>query len=323
MIAPQYIYANDFQNGMAIVCKGKWTIDKKWDNEYNKGRYWTETELWGAIDKDGNEVIPFIFDEVRNFFDYDEALIVHYGGWEKGKWGVIDRSGKWLAEPVFGYIGSEFFDGMFSFSYIDSDDDVPLGIYDIKQQKVLLEPQFLDVDFNDDGSIEVEVFDENLGRRIEKIINKNGKEKFHSEYSFIFGWWKNNEVIEVIIREKEGDKVGLIDRNGKILYPCEYNIKKFYYEKRLIIFKDNDKLGLKDFDGKIIIQPAYSDISNLDKDFYTVEIGEGTTRREGLLNSEGKAIIPTEFKRISWLRDDKHIVCCRDGFCQMLEYIEK
>ena len=32
VIAPQYIYAYDFKEGIAIVCKGKWTIDKKWDN---------------------------------------------------------------------------------------------------------------------------------------------------------------------------------------------------------------------------------------------------------------------------------------------------
>ena len=323
IITPQYIYAYDFNNGIAVVCKGKWTIDKKWDNEYKKGCYWTETELWGAIDIDGNEVIPFIFDEISFFDDFNEIFKVHYGGWEKGKWGVIDRTGKWLAEPVFEYIGPEFFDGMFSFSYIDSDDDGPLGIYDIKQQKVMFEPQFSDVGLYDDGSIEVEVFDENLGRRIEKIIDKNGKEKFHSEYSFIFGWWKNNEEIEVIIREKDGDKVGLIDRNGKILYPCEKNIKYFNYEKRLIVFKDNDKLGLKDFDGKTIIPPVYSEIYYLDKDFYTVEIREEANRREGLVTSEGKVIVPIEFENIRRLKDGKHILCCKKGFCQMLEYIDK
>lgn len=328
VIAPQYIYAYDFKEGIAIVCKGKWTIDKKWDNKYNQGRCWTETELWGAIDKDGNEVIPFIFDELKYFYDINEAFIVHYGGWEKGKWGVIDKRGKWLAEPIFEDIDCEFFDGMFAF-YKDNcdgcvnDDDVRLGIYDTNQQKIIFEPQFLDVSFLEDGWIEVEVFDEKSHRKITKIIDKNGKEKFHSEYSSISGLWRNEAVLEVTIEEKDGDKNGLIDRNGKVLYPCEKNIEKFYYEKRLIIFKDKDKVGLKDFDGKIIIPPNYSVISNLDKDFYSVEIKEDNIRREGLINPEGKVIVPTEFERISWLRDGKHIICCRDGFCQMLEYIEK
>ena len=64
IVKPQYIFAFDFENGLALVCKGEWTIDKKWDNEYNTGRYWTETELWGMIDKTGNEVVPFIFTEM-------------------------------------------------------------------------------------------------------------------------------------------------------------------------------------------------------------------------------------------------------------------
>lgn len=87
VISPQYIYANDFENGIAIVAKGKWTIDPKWDNEYNQGLYWTEEELWGAIDKDGNEVIPFIFDEIKHFCDRSDMFMVHYGGWKDGKWG--------------------------------------------------------------------------------------------------------------------------------------------------------------------------------------------------------------------------------------------
>ena len=101
VVPPQYIYAEDFYGGIAIVCKGKWTIDKKWDNKYNSGRYWTEEEMWGAIDKEGNEVIPFIFDEIKHFGDVDDVFMAHYGGWKDGHWGVIDNQGNWLAEPIF------------------------------------------------------------------------------------------------------------------------------------------------------------------------------------------------------------------------------
>lgn len=97
----QYIYANDFENGIAIVAKGKWTIDPKWDNKYNQGRYWTEEELWGAIDKDGNEVIPFIFDEIKHFFDRSDMFMVHYGGWKDGHWGVVDCKGNPVTKYVY------------------------------------------------------------------------------------------------------------------------------------------------------------------------------------------------------------------------------
>ena len=96
IVAPQYIYAYDFEDGIAIVCKGKWTKDSKWDNKYNKGRYWTEEELWGGIDKDGKEVIPFIFDEIKHMWDCNnEVFMAHYGGWKDGHWGIIGRDGRW------------------------------------------------------------------------------------------------------------------------------------------------------------------------------------------------------------------------------------
>ena len=321
LIAPQYIYANDFGKGIAIVCKGKWTKEGKWKAT---GKYWTDTELWGAIDKNGNEAIPFIFDEIIEFYEFNEAFIAHYGGWENGRWGVIDRTGKWLAKPIFEKIDYNYYDGMFAFYKEDKSysDDIPLGVYDIKQQKVLFEPQFLDVYFLKNGYIIAEVFDENLGRKIEKIFDRNGKELFQSEYSSINDYKGNNEILEVSIDNEKGRKCGLIDKNGKVLYPCEKNIEKFFYQKRLIIFKDKDKVGLKDFDGKIIIPPAYSVISNLDKDFYTIQIKEDNNRREGLITPEGKVIVPTEFESISWLQDGKHVLCCKEGFCQMLEYIE-
>ncbi len=223
VIPPQYIYAEDFYGGIAIVCKGKWTIDKKWDNKYNSGRYWTEEELWGAIDKEGNEVIPFMFDEIKSFNDVDDVYIAHYGGWENGHWGVIDKKGQWLADPIFEDIDYNYKDGLFAFYAEDkwNGDDVPLGIYDVNQKKVIFEPQFFDVSFRDDEWIEVEVYDEKLGRRVEKFIDRDGNEKFHSIYSSIYSW---KTPYEVMIRDDNGDRHGLIDENGTVILPCEHDI---------------------------------------------------------------------------------------------------
>ena len=214
IVSPQYIYANDFEDGIAIVCKGKWTIDKKWVNEYNTGRYWTEEELWGAIDKTGKEVIPCMFDEIKNFWDTTEVFMAHYGGWKTGKWGVISRTGEWLVEPIFEDLGYEYKDGLFAFYQEDkwSDpDNVLVGVYDLKQHKVILKPQFFDVDFIEDGYLKVEVYDKKLKRRIEKIIDFQGKEVFPSIYSSIYGW---REPYEVVIRDENGSRHGLIDKDA-------------------------------------------------------------------------------------------------------------
>ena len=317
VVAPQYIYAEDFSGGIAVVCKGKWTIDKKWDNKYNTGRYWTEEELWGAIDKDGNEVVPFIFDEIKYFCDVDDVFMVHYGGWKEGRWGVIDNHGKWLAEPIFEDIDYAYHDGMFAFYKENKweSDDVPLGIYDIKQHKIIFEPQFYDVSFHDDDWIRVETFDEQLGRRVEKLIDRNGNEKFHSIYSSIYTW-KN--PYEVVIRDEKGDRHGLIDVDGTVILPCEYDVKwdGISCEQKLMVFKEGEHQGIKDFNGNIIIEPKYYEIYNLDCPMLTVRVGEKDNYTEGLISKIGKEVIPAEYEGISWLKDN-YFVCCKKGLCEM------
>lgn len=323
IIAPQYIYAADFNGGIALVCKGEWTIDKKWDNKYNTGRYWTDEELWGAIDKEGNEVIPFIFDEIKTFWDVDDVFMAHFGGWENGHWGVIDNRGNWLAQPIFEDIDYEYQDGLFAFYKEDKwGDDVPLGIYDIKQQKVIFEPQFFDVSFCEDGWIEVEVFNESLGRKIEKLIDRNGNEKFHSEYSRISAW---KHPYEVTIRDETGDCHGLIDENGNVLLPCGYDVywNGIYYDQRKYIYIENEKQGIKDFDGNIIIPAVYHNIGILTRPLLTVSIGDKEDHKDGLITMEGTEVLPAEYESISWCRDDHHIICRKDGSCEMLLFTEK
>ena len=323
VVPPQYIYAEDFYGGIAIVCKGKWTIDKKWDNKYNSGRYWTEEEMWGAIDKEGNEVIPFIFDEIKHFGDVDDVFMAHYGGWKDGHWGVIDNQGNWLAEPIFEDIDYEYQDGLFAFYAEDkwNGDDVPLGIYDVKQKRVLFEPQFFDVSFREDGWIEVEVFDEELGRRVEKFIDREGNEKFHSIYSSIYSWKK---PYEVTIRDENGNRHGLIDEDGNVILPCEYDVSwnGISVEQKLMVFKEGDKQGIRDFDGNILIEPKFYEIYGLQNPFMTVRVGKKNHYKEGLISRDGTLVIPAEYSRISWCKDNR-IICCRDGYCEMLQLITK
>ena len=324
VVSPQYIYANDFEDGLAIVCKGKWTTDPKWDNKYNKGRYWTETELWGGIDCDGNEVIPFIFDEIKHFNDTTEVFMAHVGGWPDGKWGVIDRRGNWVAEPAFEDFGYDYMDGLITFYADDkwSCDDTPIGVYDLKARKVLFEPQFVDVSFNEDGTFDVEVHDEKLGRTVAKIIDRTGQELFPSIYSLIYSW---REPYEVVIRDENGARHGLIDKAGNVLLPCKYHVSwnGLYWKEKRIVFEENDKQGLMDFDDNIIIPAIYHKVYGVDAPLLTVYVGEKDNYKVGLIDHSGKIVIPAEYSSISWLKDKTHFVCCKDNCCEVYQYISK
>ena len=87
VIPPQYIYAMNFVDGQAIVCKGNWNIDAQ-------QRYWCDHEAWGVIDKDGKEIVPCTFDELYEIAGANWLFFVHEGGWEQGHYAIYDANQK-------------------------------------------------------------------------------------------------------------------------------------------------------------------------------------------------------------------------------------
>ena len=170
VIKPQYIYAFEFNGGIAIVAKGRWVKER--EDENGKPLYWSEDERWGGIDYTGNEVIPFIFDEIVPCFDTTDYFIAHTGDWPDGAWGVIDRTGKWVVEPQFEWLNIDWNDGLLVFGYYNTDiyDDL-YGLYDASSNKVLLEPVYGDIWINEDGTVEIESYDKDYSKRTKKVVN--------------------------------------------------------------------------------------------------------------------------------------------------------
>ena len=86
-IEPKYVYAMNFVNGRAIVCKGEWDVKT---TEDGKEQYWCENEQWGVIDQSENEIVPCRFDELYEIDNTDRLYFVHEGGWENGHYAVFD-----------------------------------------------------------------------------------------------------------------------------------------------------------------------------------------------------------------------------------------
>lgn len=328
VIKPQYIYAFDFIGDRAIVAKGKWTIDKKWDNEYNQGKYWTEEELWGVIDKQGNEIIPCIYDEIKRFVNNDwneckDYFAVHVGGWRNGKWAVIDRNGRFATEPVFEDIYYDYYNGLFTYREKDTMEDIPLGIYDLNQNKILFEPMFDDVIFLEDGNIIVEIFDENLGYTVEKIIDKTGKEIFKSNYTRIntFKYPYETKI------DRNGKKIfGLINKNGTILANCEANdiasinyIEEVDFNEKRYLFKQNEKIGVKSIDGNIIIPAIYDKIFLKNDNLYTVCIDKNIENSCGLCKKDGTIILEPKYYNIQ-VCNNRTIICNKKPGVEVFEY---
>lgn len=233
--------------------------------------------------------------------------------------GVVDCKGNWLAEPTFEDIGYETWKDRILFYAEDPDetsDDTLMGVYDLTQKKVLLEPQFLDADFLENGDMKVEMFDKDLDRTIEKIIDLSGKERFKSIYSSIYTWL---DPYEVVIHDKDGARHGLIDKDGNEVLPCIYDVpwNGFYHEQQKICFVENGKQGMKDYNGNIVIPAIYQEIYGRMDPYLTVRVGDKDNYKEGLITCDGKIVIEATHDRIGWCRDHKHFFCCSDGCCEM------
>lgn len=162
----------------------------------------------------------------------------------------------------------------------------------------------------------VEVFDKELGRTIEKIIDSSGKERFKSVYSSIYTW---KDPYEVVIRDKDGTKHGLIDKDGNEILPCIYDTpwNGLFHEQKRICFIENGKQGMKDYNGNTVIPAIYHEIHGRSEPFYTVQVGKKDNHKEGLVSHAGKTVIPAKYERISWCKDHKHFFCGADGCFEM------
>ncbi|MCI9596022.1 MAG: WG repeat-containing protein [Firmicutes bacterium] len=185
-IRPQYIFAEDFENGTAIVCKGAWKRDLKWYNAYRIDGLWSDDMLWGMIDTHGQEVIPFQYGGIKRM-DRLAAYAVDTcvwkdGKWHDGMWALIDQQGNFLTPAEFEEIdGFCSKNGYFTFGKIDPsrrEDLDRYGIYSLRHKKALFEAKFTEVDYIDIGEstfFQVECLEAD-GQLIHKILDSNGGE---------------------------------------------------------------------------------------------------------------------------------------------------
>ena len=117
VIPPQFGYAGSFKDGIAVVedtvtgrkglidTNGDFLVPTKYDDVYYK---FTDDllgvihhDLYGFIDRTGNEVIPCRYRFVE-FFQGGLSPVWTLG--PNGKWGVIDRSGRMIIDPKFDFL---------------------------------------------------------------------------------------------------------------------------------------------------------------------------------------------------------------------------
>ena len=144
VIKPKYLYALNFCNGRAIVCKGEWSVK----NENEKEEYWCENEQWGVIDCAEREIVPCRFDEINKIDETEEYYLVHEGGWENGTYAVYGVKEKAIVFALdfdfdMGYMFNQCFvidDRIFVFnSHISGEEKDIIDAYDLMEKRWIVQ----------------------------------------------------------------------------------------------------------------------------------------------------------------------------------------
>ncbi|MFA6014586.1 MAG: WG repeat-containing protein [Gallionellaceae bacterium] len=228
---------------------------------------------WGFKDKTGKLVIPYQYDDAR---DFSEGLAPVYINQEIG---FIDRTGKVVIKPNPEFAGLTheinrvgFHQGLsvmgmhIASKNKDEDGTFRFGFINKKGEWVI-KPKFESAwDFNDHGIAEVKAND------VEYLINKSGQ----AVGSF----------------QGANEKYGYKDiQTGKVVVKPIYDGIGYVFADGLLAVQVGDKWGYVNNKAKVVIKPIYSKASDFSEGLAAVKVDD----KWGYIDTKGKFAIKPQF----------------------------
>lgn len=299
-VKPQYVFAENFQHGTAIVAKGEWVFDPE------EFIYTAENVRWGIIDKNGNEVVEFKYSCIRRVSLDGRFFAVCCTVGEKEVWGVADSDGNLLIEPKYKKI-VEVHDGLAIFvdtvCVYNENEYAYVGVYDINNRKVIIEPKYGNISFEENGYFKV--LTNKKRRSVVTLIDRDDNEIFDSEFTSIVTWCY---PYLARIGDVRPMRYGFVDRDGKVLFlsPEGAQVHKLNWEKRRAVYDDRKTLKryLCDMDGNELTEHIYHSITGFENPLLTVGIWSKGGKKVGLIDFDGNKVVDLLYDRIEWLNDN-------------------
>ena len=304
---PQFTTAYPFTNGVALACKGGRDI-------YGTGG------KWGAINKNGEIIIPFIYDRTSGNFEGDSYVIA-----ETGQQSItLDKNGKTVTFPAFDNVPGNFY----RTAYSPARKGDKWGLID-KLGKVIIPIEHEAVQWESEGLVPVKKGGKwgymdlkgqwkieplyEYAPRFEKgfavpqlagkygCINKQGKVTIPFEWDYAYPTLTKTPLVKLQVKgDNYKNLVGLANPiTGKILAPAKYETIYDFYEG-IAQVKLGDKYGYMDSSGKEIVAPIY--------DYVTTEFSEGLAYvrlngKYGFVDRTGKLVVPVVYDFASRFTD--------------------
>ena len=200
---------------------------------------------------------------------YDEintSVASYYPVYTNDKWGVIDQTGKIIIQPNYTEM----------ITIPDSKTDLFICVYDVDSAS---------------GSYKTKVLDKNYN---EKFSNYDLVEVIENTDESNVLWYE-----EGVLRVKKDNKYGLINYEGEIILPIEYEeIKALSGVKNSLVIKKEQQVGLCDNKGKVIINPEYKEIKQINNDYKNGYIVINNENKQGLIDFTGATTLEQKYEEI-------------------------
>jgi len=286
LISPGYFFFREghgedinfwLDNDFAVISTGDWDERK-----------------YGHIDKNGQIVVPLIYDRAGDFFDGLAQVALD------GKYGFVNTSGEVVIPIIYDYAGwmewgEVFCDGLATVAI-----DGKWGFID-RSGGVIIPLEF-------DGA---QQFSEGLAA-VQRdgywgFVNTNGELVVDFEYARVNEFENGVSVVQkgsphVTGYEWMSWKSGLINREGEVLLPVEYDLIHYSGDDLFSVFIGDrgpqiGKWGFADMSGEIVIPIKYDDARGFQNGLAMVGIGNALTGnvKWGYINTADEIIIPLEY----------------------------
>lgn len=280
------------------------------------------TDKYGTMDSSGNVIIPAVYDNILNFYgdQYISAVIDR-------KIGIVNAKQEFIIELGKYDMISKFNDTSFiaeknkKFGLVSTTDEVIIDlIYDsmdataegnilaCKDNKYsILDPSGKELNLKnmncDDGHIAVNL----TGTKYPFYINLDGSQSdYKLQYSYIGDYYIRDITDKYYCVYKEGEKLGLTDKNMNIILPCEYTVLEPSAFENVFVA---EKEGM----GRQYIDASGNPVEYLNKYKDPVMtssgyiIGKDENYNKGMIDKSGNIIIPFEYSDI--------VEIAKDMFC--------
>lgn len=232
---------------------------------------------WGGMDSKGKTAIPFIYDNLTDF----------YGGYALARkddsFYVINTKGEEIL--IEGYTITQikhFSEGLAPievkgqlFGFVDT-----FG-------KVVITPQFQGVGYFNAGYAWARTFDDIIG-----IIDKNGRWKVEPQFDVV----KNFDVesgMAMVKKKASQNQYDYLDTEG-IIRTFDETEETFDFSNGLAMGKKGDKYGYLNNKGDWEIMPIYENIANFNNGYASVKLNGSW----GLIDKKGKTVLQPAYKYV-------------------------